>query len=136
MKKHWYKNIVLAIADYFKHNQMFINEQPVTHCCSQQYNDIWHGIQFNHETENVNHIKIYIAPFIDCEDIKDIFLETDISYKDNHEEESFIYKNISFPKDLSEVETFCKLFINEYVPNILANKDILTLSEKPTLINF
>ena len=131
-----YKEIVLAIADYFKHNQMFINEQPITHCCEQQYKDIWHGIRFAHDTENSSEVTIYFSPNINSPYINRIFLEINLSYKDNHEEESFMYDIISFPNDLSEVETFCQLLINEYVPNILANKNILTLSEKPTEINF
>jgi uncharacterized protein YqjF (DUF2071 family) len=132
-----YKAIVEAIADYFEKNNLSLNGQPITHITFKQWEETWHGIYFAYDTALVESVKINICPHVDC-DVSDgnIFLEIDPIYKDNRGEETLIYRKIIFPTNLDEVNAFCERLVNEYIPNILANKDILTLSEQPTTIPF
>lgn len=135
-----YRQIVLAIVEFIEKNELLINNIRVEVCSSRQYDDTWHGIKFAYDTTYVDSLEVYIAPAL-TEDInKQInefaFLEIDPSYKDNHEDESVIYTNLSFPTSLEQVPDFCKLLISEYVPNILANKDIYSLSLLPATIHY
>ena len=131
-----YKQIVESIAEYFKNNQLFINGQLITPVKEKQYKDTFLGISFAYDSANIEKIVIFICPYIEYDEKMNIFLEINPIYKDNRGIEGFIYKNMLFPLHVEQVETFCKLLINEYIPNILANKHILTLGEKSGSIPF
>ena len=138
MQKQLYKEIVLAIIEHITANKLQYDGQLLEAIKDCQYEEVWHGFHVKIDIQNTNGLDIYICPNVEYkEEIVDkIFLDVQPTYKTNIEDEGYLYMIISFPQSTAEVETFCKALIEEYLPNIIAGKDITRYDNEPATIDF